>query len=75
MLAAAPAVAQDVRIGAACIFEGICQNRQAVEGTFVVNGICKASDSAGTPGGIEEDGMEGVAEDIAEQLRLRQGSS
>jgi len=47
MFPTASAVAQDVLVRAAGVFEGIGQDGQAVEGTLVVDGLSKSNRSTG----------------------------
>jgi hypothetical protein len=61
------AVGEDVRVVAAGVFEGIGQDRHAVEGTVVVDAASERDDGGREPGGIDGDGPEGIAEDVAEQ--------
>jgi hypothetical protein len=61
-----PAVSEDVLVLAAGLFESICQDREAVEGPFLVDGLSKLDYRAVIPGkpiGINSDRMKGV-EDV-----------
>ena len=64
------AVVQDVGVVAAGVFEGVGEDRQAVEGAVVVDGLGKGGDVRCSPGGMERDGAERVAEDVTNQIRL-----
>ena len=66
MLAGLAAVVKDVRIGAAGVFERVAEDGHPVEGPAVVDGLCQRDDGGRLPGGIDGDGAEGVAEDVAE---------
>ena len=63
MFPTAAAMSQNVGIGAAGIFQGIGQDRQAVEGAVGVYGLGETGDGAREPGGVKGDGPERVAED------------
>jgi hypothetical protein len=54
------AVIQDVLVGAAGIFEGVGQDRQAVEDAVVVDGLGKTGDRGREPGMVECDRAEGA---------------
>jgi hypothetical protein len=51
MLAATPQVAQDVRLIAAGVFEGVGQDGEAVERAVNVDGLGKTGDGGGEAGG------------------------
>ena len=70
MLARLPAMVQDVGVIAASVFEGIGEDGQAVEGAVVVDGLSQGGDVRRSPGGVERDGAEGIAEDSTEQVGL-----
>src|SRR5262249_52481409 len=71
------AMAQDVGIGAAGIFEGVgkdgkarCIKRPLRQSAFVVDCLCQTwNDSVlpGLPGGIDAHGTEGISEDTPQQ--------
>ena len=66
-------MAEDVRICAAGIFEGIRQHRCVAEVAAVVHLPGHRHDQAivpGQPGRIERNGTEGVAEDVTEKRAL-----
>ena len=77
MLAARPAVREDIGVGAARFLQGVGQDRQqaAVQRAFrhvplVVGGPGQADHGGVVPGqdgGIEGDRAEGVAEEVAQQ--------
>src|SRR5262249_42219256 len=60
-----PAMVQNVGIIAAGVFEGIGENGKAVEGAVVVDGLTQGSDVRCTPGELEGDGVERVADDVS----------
>ena len=62
MLARLSAVVQDVRVIAAGVFQGIGQDRQAVEVAVVVDSCCEGNDGGSAPGRIAGRGPEGTAE-------------
>src|SRR5262249_48630425 len=64
------AVIEHVGTGAARVFEGIGENRQAVEGALIVDALREGDDVPGPPGGIDPDGTESVAEDVTENAAL-----
>jgi hypothetical protein len=68
-------VFQDVRVGAAGVFEGVGQDGYAVQGPPVVDGLGELGDGAaipGQPGGVERGRRAGgAAEDVPQQVRLR----
>jgi hypothetical protein len=43
-------VVQDVGVGAAGVFQGVGQDRQAVKGSFLVDGYGQLRDRGGEPG-------------------------
>src|SRR5262249_41611256 len=49
VLPARPTVAQDVRVGTTGDFQGVGQDRQAVEGTVLVDGLDQPADGAAVP--------------------------
>jgi hypothetical protein len=58
---------QDVGIIAAGVFEGVGEDGKAVEGAIVVDGLTQGGGVRCSPGGVDSDGMKGVAEDVAQQ--------
>jgi hypothetical protein len=53
VLARLTAMVQDISIVATGVFEGIAEDRHALEGTLVVDGLGQSEDDGGAPGGIE----------------------
>src|SRR4051794_15634189 len=71
--ALAPAVFEDLGIGTTGFFQGVAQDRQAVEGLLVVDRPGDLRDQAavpGEPGRVDDLGSEGIAEDLAEDVRV-----
>jgi hypothetical protein len=71
MLARLTAVSQDIDVLAAGLFESVGQDRQAVEGTVIVNGPSEFHDGAFLPpedGGVRRGGPEGVTENIPKKV-------
>src|SRR5262249_12988349 len=62
-----PAVAQNIRVKAASVFEGIRQDRQTVEGPALVDGLGEAGHVGRSPGGVDTYRVEGVAEEVTDQ--------
>jgi hypothetical protein len=63
-------VVQEVGISKARVFQGIRQDWHPVEGTLVVDGLGDLGDCAVIPveaGGADGNGVEGVAENVAEE--------
>src|SRR5205823_743354 len=70
------AVVEQLRLGAAGVFEGVGEDGQALEGRLVVQRAGQADDQAvvpGQPGGVDPDGPERVAGNVAEQAGLFAG--
>ena len=70
MRSRSPAVVEDVRIGAAGLLQGVRQDRQAVEGTILVDRRCEPHDGAvpgAQPARVNPGRAEGVPEDLAYQ--------
>jgi hypothetical protein len=62
---------QDVAVGAAGVFKGIGEDRQAVEGSFLVDRLGQLGEGLGKPGGVEPHGSEREgAEDVMEEANL-----
>jgi hypothetical protein len=55
---------------AAGILQGIGQDGHLVEGSVVVDGEGKVTDTGGLPARVEGYGTEGITEDVADQLTL-----
>ena len=73
ILAPGPAVAEDVGVVASGFFEGVGEDRELIERSLLVNppGDFKAHAAAScSPGGTEQDRMQGAAHDVADQCRL-----
>src|SRR5271165_5617954 len=70
MVARLPAVAQDVLVRAASVFQGVGQDRQAVEGAVGVDGLGEAGDGRREPFALGGDRLEGVAKDAGENVFL-----
>src|SRR5262249_24915566 len=74
MLTAAAAVRQDLSVSATGVFQGIGQDRQAVEGTLVVDGLADLLYGAVVPGQNgsrrRRQRTEGIAECITKQSSL-----
>ncbi len=62
-----PAVEQEIGVRAAGFFERIREDRQTVEGAFPIDGGSEGHGGRREPGGIGDDGAEGVAEDVADE--------
>ena len=60
VLARLPAVVQDVGVVAAGVFEGVGEDGQAIEGTFVVDGLSQGGDVAGEPRLFDSHGTEWI---------------
>jgi hypothetical protein len=70
MLAARPAVTEDVLVRAARFFQGIRQNWHVAEVAGVVHPLGHRHEQTavpGQPGGVEGNRAEGVAEEVADQ--------
>ena len=65
----APAVAEDLLVGAAGVHQGVGQEGQAVEGPVLVDAAGQADGVGGPPAGVEGDGAEGVAENCPRTSR------
>ena len=65
-----PAVEQDICVRAAGFFEGVREDRQAVEGAILVDRGGNGLDGRREPCGIGGDGSEGIAENVAEEIGL-----
>jgi len=61
---------QNFRIVAACFFQGIGKGRKADEGPVVVDLLGQMDHLGGEPGGVEGDGVEGIADDVTDQSHL-----
>src|SRR5262249_18322749 len=70
VLAGLPAMVEDVAVSAAGVFQRVGQDRHAVEGAFLVDRRGETGEIAGLPGGIDDHGAEGVAEDITDQVTV-----
>lgn len=70
MRPSASAMVQDFGIRATCFFQGIGENRQAVESTVIVNLLGQDNNLGREPGGFERDGTERVSENAADQMTL-----
>src|SRR5262249_46391526 len=62
----AAAVMRDVVVIAAGIHQSVGEDRHALEGVLLVDGVGQIDDRGCKPARIERDGAEGVAEDTAE---------
>lgn len=58
-------------VRASGFFQGVGQNREAVEGTLVVDGLSEGDNGAGQPSGISDDRAERVPEDAADDFGLK----
>src|SRR5262249_3823612 len=67
---ALPAVLQEVGVRAAGVFERVGQDRQVVEGSLSVDRMSDGNNRGDLPGGVNADGPEGVAEDVAKEPNL-----
>ena len=70
MLARLTAMVQDVGVGAATFFKGVGKDRHSVKCFFIVDRLGEVLNGGGEPDGVEGDGAEGVAEDVAKQSGL-----
>jgi hypothetical protein len=64
---------EDLSLAAAGVFQGVAEDGQVIEDPFVVDALPGVADEAVVPaqlGGVERDGAEGVAEDVAHCGRL-----
>src|SRR4051794_10278034 len=66
MLPRLAAVVQDVGVLATGFFKGVCQDRQAVEDSLIVDGASHSNDGGRQPSRIDTDRSEGVAENITQ---------
>ena len=64
------AVIEDVGVGATGVFEGVGEDRHAVEGTVGVNRGGEGNDGVGEPGGIGSHWAEGAADDFSQESGL-----
>jgi hypothetical protein len=64
MLPRPAAMVQDYLVGAACLFQSIGQDRQAVDGTLLLDPFGKRNYRRRPPGAGEGNGPERVAEEI-----------
>jgi len=71
MRSRSPAVVENFGILAPGILESVGEDRHPVEGTLDVDAFGEGKDCGGEPGGVEGDGAEGVAKDVAEGSSLR----
>jgi hypothetical protein len=58
MLSATPTMSKDLLVCAAGVFQGVGEDRQALEGAVVVNGLSKGRDRGSEPGRVERPGRE-----------------
>src|SRR5262249_59140524 len=63
-------VGEDVRVGAAGLFEGVGQERHLVEAALFVDGMGEGFDGGGLPGGVEGSGAQGSAKQAAKERAL-----
>src|SRR5262249_43800714 len=68
MLAGLAAVVQDVGVIAGGVFEGVGEDGKTVEGAVIVDGLGQCGDVRRSPGRIDGDGTEGVAEELTKQF-------
>src|SRR5260370_1202871 len=61
------AMGKNIAVVAAGLFEGVGEDRQAVEGPVLVHGLGKSSDRGREPTRVESDGAEGVAENVTQE--------
>src|SRR4051812_29371463 len=66
MLTRLTAVAKHVGVSASRIFEGVSQDREAVEGTVIVNSLGQDNRLGREPARAESNRAEGVGENITE---------
>ena len=71
MLPGLPAVVEDVAIGAAGVFQRVGEDRQAVEGAVIVDGLGNGRGSRITPRGVERSGAKGIAQHVAKTIGFR----
>src|SRR5262249_38513544 len=67
------AVVKDIPARTPSLLKGVGQDRQLVEGPVVVDGLGEVEDGGRSPGRIEDDRAEGVAEDVLKESKLVTG--
>jgi hypothetical protein len=70
MRAIAAAMAEDVRVVAAGVLQGIGEDGKSVEGAIVVDTTSERDNGGSEPGGVGGDGAEGIAHDAAEETGI-----
>lgn len=63
-------MAEDFLVGTSCFFEFVNKEGELVEGAVVVDSLCQGFNGGRKPGGVEGDGVEGIAEDVTEKSGL-----
>src|SRR5438128_1474732 len=71
MLAPAPQVLEDVLLLATRLLQRVRQDRQAVEGSFLIDGFRKLLHGRGEASGVKCNGAERVANNLSKQSCLR----
>jgi hypothetical protein len=66
-----PAVAEDLLVSAPGVHQGVGQDRQAVEGSVLVDGAGEVEDIGRAPTRVKSPSAERVAEDAAQEIGLR----
>ena len=70
MLPKPSAMAQDFFIMTSRFYQFVSEERKLVEGAVVVDGLGQGLHGQREPGGVDGDGVEGVAEDAAKAVTL-----